>query len=175
VRLAWRLPAGSRRAVCTQHAVHFPHGRAVLCCRHSASAALGPCADPGARTGSASLVALIVIDGMREIHDYRLLRDQTHPWQVPPSAHAFDIHRDGYRTRASQALGGNSEESPARVPAAATAEPNASGWVADAYHLADYDPTPSDRCGTLSKVPPGRRCSLTLGMDTRFSCAHGRM
>ena len=65
---------------------------------------------------------------------------------------------------------------PARVPAAATAEPNASGWVADAYHLADYDPT-LERPLWQAEHDAGMVGVYCWrpGTDTRFSCASGRM
>jgi len=105
-------------AACTVLALMRPPGRVLVCL----------------------LVALVVIDGVREIDDYRLLGTNS-PWQVPPSALAFYIHRDGYVRELPKLLAATPQSRPARVPPAATAEPNASGWVADAYHLADYDPT----------------------------------
>jgi hypothetical protein len=86
------------------------------------------------------LIALIVIDGTREIKDYRLAGVKS-PWQVPPAALAFYTHRDGYVRELPKLLAQSPASRPARTPAASTAEPNASGWVADAYHEADYDPT----------------------------------
>jgi hypothetical protein len=93
-----------------------------------------------ARVLACVLIALVVIDGAREIKDY-LLAGVKSPWQVPPSALAFYRHRDGYVRELPKLLAQSPASRPARTPAASTAEPNASGWVADAYHEADYDPT----------------------------------
>jgi hypothetical protein len=95
---------------------------------------------PSARILAGVLVLMLTIDGVREINDYRLGGTNS-PWQVPPSALAFYRHRDGYVRKLPELLKQAPVSRPARVPAAATAEPNASGWVADAYHETDYDPT----------------------------------
>jgi hypothetical protein len=86
------------------------------------------------------LVALVVIDGTREINDYRL-GGAVSPWQVPATALSFDTARDGFVRELPERLKQAPVSRPARVPAATTAEPNASGWIADAYHETDYDPT----------------------------------
>ncbi len=86
------------------------------------------------------LIALIVVDGVREIGDYQL-GGAVSPWKEPPSALAFYFQRNVYVRELPERLHQVPKSRPARVPAATTAEPNASGWVADAYHEADYDPT----------------------------------
>ena len=95
---------------------------------------------PSMRVLAFLLMILVAVDGAREINDYRL-GGVVSPWQVPRSALAFDRKRDGYVRTLPTRLGQAVKSRPARVPAAATAEPNASGWVADAYHETDYDPT----------------------------------
>jgi hypothetical protein len=95
---------------------------------------------PSSRVLACVLIALIVVDGAREIEDYRL-GGVVSPWQVPPSALAFYRHRDGYVRELPKVLARPLAFRPARVPAASTPEPNASGWVADAYHETDYDST----------------------------------
>jgi hypothetical protein len=97
-------------------------------------------ARPPARVLVLALVVLVTIDGAREIRDYRL-EGTVAPWQVPPSALAFYVQRDGFVRELPEHLDATPPTRPARVPPAATAEPNASGWVADAYHESDYDPT----------------------------------
>ena len=97
-------------------------------------------AKPSPRILACALVVLVVVDGVREINDYRLAGTNS-PWQVPPSALAYYRHRDGYVRELPKLLAQSLSTRPARVPAASTAEPNASGWVADAYYEADYDPT----------------------------------
>jgi hypothetical protein len=97
-------------------------------------------ARPPVRVLVLALVVLVTVDGAREIRDYRL-EGAVAPWQVPPSALAFYTARDGYVRELPEHLAATPTTRPARVPPAATAEPNASGWVADAYHESDYDPT----------------------------------
>jgi len=116
------------------------------------------------------LVALVVVDGVREINDYRLLGTNS-PWQVPPSALAFDIHRDGYVRELPKLLAATPRSRPARVPAAATAEPNASGWVADAYHFADYDPTLERSLWQAEQSPAWTALLLDPWHGYTFSCA----
>jgi hypothetical protein len=86
------------------------------------------------------LIALMVIDGTREIGDYRLAGTNS-PWKEPPSALAFFEARNQYVQHLPERLREPVKTRPARVPATSTAEPDASGWVADAYHETDYDPT----------------------------------
>ncbi len=86
------------------------------------------------------LVALVVVDGAREIRDYQL-GGLVSPWKEPPTALAFYFQRNHSVRQLPERLAQTVRSRPARTPAAATAEPNASGWLADAYHEADYDPT----------------------------------
>lgn len=95
---------------------------------------------PRTRVLAVVLVALVVIDGAREIGDYRLAGTNS-PWKEPPSALAFFEARNQYVRHLPERLREPVNTRPARVPAASTAEPDASGWVADAYHETDYDPT----------------------------------
>ncbi len=104
-----------------------------------ASAALA-IARPPVRVLACLLVALVVIDGTREINDYRLA-GRVSPWRIPPTALSFYVERDGFVRELPELLEQVSESRPARVPPASAPEPNASGWVADAYHEADYDAT----------------------------------
>lgn len=95
---------------------------------------------PSTRALASLLIVLVIVDGVREINDY-LLAGTNSPWKVPPSALAFYQRRDAYVRKLPQRLAEAVKSRPARAPAAATAEENASGWVADAYHETDYDPT----------------------------------
>jgi hypothetical protein len=95
---------------------------------------------PPARVLVLLLAVLVTIDGAREINDYRS-QGTVSPWQVPPAALAYYVARDGYVRELPEHLAAAPASRPARVPPASTAEPNASGWVADAYHESDYDPT----------------------------------
>jgi hypothetical protein len=95
---------------------------------------------PPARILACLLIALVVIDGTREIHDYRLAGTRS-PWQEPPSGLAYYMKRDGYVHELPERLEQAPASRPARIPEESAPEPNATGWVADAYHEADYDPT----------------------------------
>ncbi len=86
------------------------------------------------------LVALVVIDGTREIYDYRL-NGVASPWQLPPSRLSFYMERNVFVHELPGRLEQAPASRPARIPQEQSPEPNASGWVADAYHEADYDPT----------------------------------
>lgn len=85
------------------------------------------------------LLALVVIDGMREINDY-LLQGAVSPWHAPPSALAYYRQRDAYVRELPALLARAPARRPERVPESPIPEVNASGWVADAYHATDYDP-----------------------------------
>jgi hypothetical protein len=89
---------------------------------------------------AALLVILVVIDGTREINDYRLGGVQS-PWRTPPAELSFYQERDGFVRELPERLEHAPESRPARLPETNAPEPNASGWVADAYHEADYDTT----------------------------------
>src|SRR6202035_300407 len=95
---------------------------------------------PPARVLASLLVILIVIDGVREINDYRLAGVHS-PWQASPPALAYFRARDGVVRDLQELLERTPASRPARVPAARPPEPDASGWLADAYHENDYDPT----------------------------------
>jgi hypothetical protein len=97
------------------------------------------------------LVGLVVIDGIREINDYRFL-EVISPWQVPPSEAAPYRARDIYVRKLSALLDQAPVSRPARVPPYTPLDseptgstPDASGWVADGYHLNDYG-------GTIERV-----------------------
>jgi hypothetical protein len=103
-----------------------------------ASCALAIARPPG-RVLACALVALVVIDGVREINDY-LLAGKASPWHAAPSQLAFYHERDSYVRALPKALAQVPASRPARVPASPIPEVNASGWVADAYHSSDYNP-----------------------------------
>jgi hypothetical protein len=93
------------------------------------------------------LVGLIVIDGTREINDYRQL-GRISPWQASPSEAAPYRAHDVYVRKLSALLAQTPAARPARVPSFALlnlaptgTDPDASGWVADGYHLTDYGST----------------------------------
>jgi hypothetical protein len=127
-------------------------------------------AKPSSRILACALVVLLVVDGVREINDYRLAGTNS-PWQVPPSVLAFYRHRDGYVRELPKLLAQSPSTRPARLPAASTAEPNASGWVADAYHEADYDPTFERVLWTAEHNPAWSNLLLAPWHAYTFPCA----
>ncbi len=86
------------------------------------------------------LIALVAIDGIRESNDY-LLGGVRSPWRIPPEALSPYARRDVYVRELPELLARTPASRPARPPEAEAPEENASGWVADAYHEADYDAT----------------------------------
>jgi hypothetical protein len=99
-----------------------------------------------------ALLALIVIDGVREARDYRT-RGGVSAWQAPPAAATMppDVavtHErayDRYVARLPELLRFTEISRPARLPASVPlsvssrgANPDAAGWVADGYRLVDY-------------------------------------
>ena len=91
------------------------------------------------RVLACALIALVAIDGVREIDDY-LLGGKASPWHAAPAALAFYRERDGYVRELPERLAQAPMTRPARVPESSIPEANASGWVADAYHATDYNP-----------------------------------
>ena len=126
---------------------------------------------PPVRVLACLLVILVVVDGLREINDYRL-GGLVSPWHVPPSALAFYQERNVYVRALPRRLEEPVKSRPARVPAAATAEPNASGWVADAYHEADYDPTVERSLWEAENNPAWSTLLLEPWHGYSFSCAN---
>ncbi len=101
---------------------------------------------PPPRVMVALLILLVVVDGVREIRDYRL-DGGISSWQTTPSTAAMARARDLYVTRLSTILSRPPTTRPARVPSWAPAplgtppipsNPDASGWMGDGYRLIDY-------------------------------------
>ncbi len=106
---------------------------------------------PRPRVLACLLVALVAIDGAREIYDYRVL-GHTSPWRVPASEAAAYLGRDGDVRGLAARLRQAPMTRPARVPPAASlklaptgSNLDSSGWIADGYHLIDYG-------GTIERV-----------------------
>lgn len=125
---------------------------------------------PPVRVLACLLIVLVVVDGLREINDYRL-GGVVSPWHVPPSALAFYRERNVYVRDLPKRLEEPVRSRPARVPTAATAEPNASGWVADAYHETDYDPTFERSLWEAENNPAWSSLLLDPWHGYVFSCA----
>ncbi len=96
-------------------------------------------ARPSSRILVCALVALVVIDGAREINDY-LLGGKASPWHAAPAELAFYHERDNYVRALPGLLAQAPATRPARVPPSPIPEVNASGWVANAYQASDYNP-----------------------------------
>jgi hypothetical protein len=97
------------------------------------------------------LIGLVIVDGVREVYDYRLL-GRTSPWRVPASEAAAYLGRDGDVRKLPVRLRQAPASRPARIPPAAPLKvaptggnADSTGWVADGYHLIDYG-------GTIERV-----------------------
>jgi hypothetical protein len=106
---------------------------------------------PSSRVMALLLVGLVAIDGAREITDYRLL-GHISPWRASPAAAAPYRARDGDIRKLPALLKERPVSRPARVAPYASltqsptgSDPDASGWVADGYHMVDYG-------GTIERV-----------------------
>ena len=103
------------------------------------------------RVLAALLIGLVIIDGVREAYDYRLL-GHISPWRVSSTEAAAYLGRDGDVRELPARLKQAPTSRPARVPPAAPlsqyptgTNSDSSGWVADGYHLIDYG-------GTIERV-----------------------
>lgn len=102
---------------------------------------------PSPRLMALLLVVLVIVDGAREISDYRLLGSIS-PWRASPAAAAPYRARDGDVRKLPALLSAKPASRPARVAPFASltqsptgSDPDAAGWVADGYHLTDYGGT----------------------------------
>jgi hypothetical protein len=93
------------------------------------------------------LVGLVVVDGVREAYDYRLL-GAVSPWRASPAEAAPYRARDVYVRTLPKLLAHAPTTRPARVApyapltkAPTGSDPDATGWIADGYHLIDYGST----------------------------------
>jgi hypothetical protein len=99
------------------------------------------------RVLAALLLIFVVIDGVREINDYLLL-GRVSPWQASPTAASAYLEQDITLGNLPTLLKQAPARRPARVPPAASltvaptgTDPDASGWIANGYHLDDYGGT----------------------------------
>jgi hypothetical protein len=123
------------------------------------------------------LVLLVVIDGGREIYDYRLL-GQVSPWRVTPAEAAPYRARDGDIRKLGSLLEQAPARRPARVPPAAPlsthptgTDPDATGWIAAGYHLNDYGGTSEKVLWEAEHSPAWMGMLLAPWTGYTFSCA----
>ncbi len=100
-----------------------------------------------ARLLAGLLILLVVVDGGREIYDYRLL-GRVSPWRASAADTAPYRARDGDIRKLGTLLEQAPVTRPARIPPAAPLASNptgtdndASGWIAEGYHVNDYGGT----------------------------------
>ena len=86
------------------------------------------------------LIALIAVDGFREVRDYRS-GGTTSSWLAYPSEEAPYYARDVYIRALPVRLWKSPARRPARVAPSPIDYPDAAGWDADAYHVSDYGGT----------------------------------
>jgi hypothetical protein len=126
---------------------------------------------------AAVLVALVAIDGIRETTDYHHALGLS-PWRLPPSQAAFYRARDAYvhdlPRRLTQAATSRPARTPPSAPQYATGTaPDASGWIADSYHLTDYGSTIERVRWQAQHDPAWVAMLLAPWQAYTFSCASG--
>jgi hypothetical protein len=117
-----------------------------------------------------ALTVLVVIDGARDINDYGLA-GTTLPWQVAPAYAALFREGDGDVSELPARLMSAPSSRPARVPGAATAQRNSAGWLADGYHVNDYNPTLERALWQAERNPDWERLLLEPWHAFVFPCA----
>jgi len=97
------------------------------------------------------LIGLVIVDGVREAYDYRL-QGTVSSWRATPAEAAPYRARDAYVRKLPALLEQAPNARPARVPPFASlansptgTDLDATGWIADGYHLIDYG-------GTIERV-----------------------
>ncbi|HEX4114940.1 MAG TPA: hypothetical protein VHY18_03605 [Solirubrobacteraceae bacterium] len=97
------------------------------------------------------LIGLVIVDGVREAYDYRLL-GRISPWRTTPAEAVPYRARDVAVRKLPMLLEQAPTTRPARVPpyaplstAPTGSDPDATGWIANGYHVIDYG-------GTIERV-----------------------
>lgn len=123
------------------------------------------------------LIALVVIDGVREIDDYHFLGGVS-PWRASPSEAAAYRARDVYVRKLPTLLEQAPASRPARVPpyepltsAPTGSDPDATGWIADGYHLNDYNGTIERTLWQAERNPTWLTLLLAPWHAYTFPCA----
>jgi hypothetical protein len=94
-----------------------------------------------------ALLGLVVVDGVREIHDLRL-GGTTPPWEASPAALSPFVARDHFVASLPERLEHPPTSRPSRIPPAVAIAraplgnyTDTAGWVANGYHVVDYGGT----------------------------------
>jgi hypothetical protein len=123
------------------------------------------------------LIGLVVVDGVREIYDYRLL-GRVSPWRAGPAEAAPYRARDVYVHELPALLRQTPSTRPARVaPYASLAaaptgsDPDAEGWIADGYHLIDYGGTVESALWRVEHNPAWLALMLEPWHGYTFPCS----
>jgi hypothetical protein len=132
---------------------------------------------PGRQWALAGVVlVLVVVDGTREVTDYRH-ESGTVPWRITPAQADVDPARDQFVRRLPALLDAAPVRRPARVGPTAPFDlfptgtnADASGWVADRYHLTDYGSTITRARYTAEHNPRWSRLLLAPWQAYAWSC-----
>jgi hypothetical protein len=123
------------------------------------------------------LVVLVAVDGAREIADYRLL-GHISPWRASPTEVAPYRARDVYVRKLPTLLGQAPPSRPARIAPYASlstsptgSDPDATGWIADGYHLVDYGGTIERVLWQAEHNPAWSALLLAPWQASTFPCA----
>jgi hypothetical protein len=122
------------------------------------------------------LLALVAIDGGREIRDYLYLGYS--PWRVSPADATPYRARDIYVRKLPAQLAQTPVTRPARIAAAVPFDRaptgtngDAIGWVADGYHLIDYGGTIERKLWNAEQNPVWTSLLLAPWHGYTFACA----
>ena len=123
------------------------------------------------------LMVLVIIDGVREVYDYRLL-GHISPWRTTPVEAAPYRARDVAVRELSTSLKQAPATRPARVPpyaplstAPTGSDPDATGWIANGYHVIDYGGTIERTLWRAEHNPAWLSLLLATWHGYTFPCA----
>ena len=126
-------------------------------------------ARPPMRVLAFALMILVVVDGVRESGDY--LKEGGSTWQSSPAQLAYFYQRDEVVRALPITLARVPAARPARVPGSPIAQVNSAGWLADAYHLTDYNPIRERSLVKAEKNPEWLKMLLAPWFAAAFPCA----
>jgi hypothetical protein len=125
------------------------------------------------------LVALVVVDGVREAYDYRFLGSIS-PWRASPAEAAPYRARDAYVHKLPTLLKQPGPTTrPGRAPPTAPlssaptgSDPDATGWIGEGYHLVDYGSTIELALWQVEHSPQLLKLMLEPWSGFTFPCAN---